>query len=85
MTASNFRLELLFKQPGVSYNVCGLFNKHRQRIQKFREAGNLKLLYRNKLNKICFAHDRTYSDSKNLPRRTISQKILKDGAYGWNC
>ena len=46
-----------------------------------RETGNLKHLYRNKLDKACLAHDSAYSDSKDLAKRTISDKILKDKAY----
>ena len=57
------------------------FTKHRERIQKFRETGNLKHLYRNELDKACFAHDAAYSDSKGLAKRTISDKILKDRAH----
>ena len=55
--------------------------KHRDRIQKFRETRNLKHLYRNKLDKACFAHDAAYSNSKNLAKRTILDKILKDRPY----
>ena len=36
---------------------------------------------RNKLGKACFAHDAAYSDSKDLVKITISDKILKDRAY----
>ena len=59
----------------------GPFTKHRERIQKFRETGNLKHLDRNELDKACFAHDAAYSDSKGLAKRTISDKILKDRAH----
>ena len=52
-----------------------------ERIQKFRETGNLKHLYRNELDKACFAHDVAYYDSKDLAKRTIPDKILKDRAY----
>ena len=57
------------------------FNKHRERTQKFREAGNLKHLCRNESDEACFAHDASYSDSKDLARGTASDKILKDRAY----
>ena len=50
-------------------------------LQKFLEIGNLKHLYRNELDKACFAHDAAYSDSKDLPKKTISEKILKNRAY----
>ena len=81
LTRDKFIPELHLKQPGFTYSVCGPFTKHRERIQKFRETGNLKHLYRNELDKACFAHDAAYSDSKDLAKRTISDKILKDRAY----
>ena len=68
------------KQRGFTYSACGSFTKHRARIQKFRETGNLKHLYRNELGKACFALDAAYSDSKDLAKRTISNKILEDRA-----
>ena len=47
-----------------------------------KETGNLKHLYRNELDKACFAHDAAHSDSKDLAKRTIRDKILKDRADG---
>ena len=81
LTGDKFMPELHLKQPGFTYSACGPFTKHRERIQKFRETGNLKHLYRNELDKACFAHDAAYSDSKDLAKRTISDKILKDRDY----
>ena len=69
------------KQPGFDYSACGSFTKHREIIQKFTEIGSLKHLHRNELDKTWFAHDATYSDSKDLAKRTISDKILRDRAY----
>ena len=45
-------LELHLKQPGFTYHACGPFTKHYKEIQKFRETGNLKDLYRNELDKV---------------------------------
>ena len=39
------------------------------------EAGNLKHLYRNELDKARFAHDAAYSDSKDVAKKSISDKI----------
>ena len=78
MTGDKFMPELHLKQPGFTYSVCEPFTKHSERIQKFRETGNLKHLYRNELHKACVSHDAAYSDSKDLAKRTISDKILKD-------
>ena len=77
--------ELNLKQPLIVL-VDHLLNilKDRERIQKFRETGNLKhiYIYRIILDKACFAHYAAYSDSKaKRTKRTISEKILKDRAY----
>ena len=49
-----FMRELHLKQPGFTFIAGGLFTKHCESIQKFRETGNLKHLYRNELDKPCF-------------------------------
>ena len=38
-------------------------------------------MYRNEIDKTCFAHDAAYSDNKDLVKRTTSDKIFKDRAY----
>ena len=58
--------ELHLKQLGFTYNCSGPFTKHRERIQKFRETGNLTHLYRNELDKFFFVHNTAYSDNKEL-------------------
>ena len=50
-------------------------------LKNFGDIGNLKHLQRNELEKVPFAHDGAYSDSKELAKRTISDKILKVRAY----
>ena len=73
--------EYHLKQPGFNYSDCGPFTKHRERIQKFREAGNLIHLHRNKLDKVCFDHDAAYSDSIDSTERIVSDKTLKYRPY----
>ena len=73
--------ELHLKEPGFTKSACRQFTKHRERIQKFRETVNLKHLYRNELDKAFFPRDAAYFDSKDLAKRTILDKILKDRAY----
>ena len=72
LTGDKFMPESHLKQPGFTYSACGPFIKHRERSQTFRETSNLKDLYRNELDKACFAHDAAYSDSKDLAKITIS-------------
>ena len=81
LSGDKFMPELHLKQPGFTYSACGPFTKHRERIQKFRETGNLKHLYRNELDKACFVHDAAYSESKDLAKRPVSDKILKGRTY----
>ena len=50
ITGDKLMPKLHFKQQGFTCNACGPFSKHCERIQKFREAGNLKHLYRNELD-----------------------------------
>ena len=81
LTGDKFMPEFHLQQPGFTYSACGPFTKHCERIEKFRETGNLKHLYRNEWDKACFTHDVACSDSKDLTKRTISDKILRDRAY----
>ena len=78
LTGHKFVLKLHLKEPGFTYSACGPFTKRCERIQKFREIGNLKHLYRNELDQVCFAHDVAYSERKHLPKRTILDNILED-------
>ena len=51
--------------------------KHHERIQKFREKGNLKHIYKNELK--IFFHDAACSDSKDLAKRTVN--LIKLNLY----
>ena len=46
LTGDKFMPELHLKRQGSIYSACGPFTENRERIQKFRETGNLKHLYR---------------------------------------
>ena len=74
LEADVFTPELHLRQPEIPYSACGPLTKHHERIQKFREASNLKHIYKNKLDKSCFAHDSAYSDSKDLAKRKTFEK-----------
>ena len=75
MTGDKFILELHLEQPGFNDRPCRPVTKQCERIQKFRETGSLKHLYRNELEKSCFAHDAGYSGSIDLAKKTISDMI----------
>ena len=80
LAGDKFIPEWHLRQPGFTYSACRLFNKHHEKIQKFREQGDLNHIYKNLLNKPYFPHDAAYSDSEDLVKRTISDKILKNRA-----
>ena len=73
--------ELRLRQPQFTCSACGPFTRHKQRIQKFKETGDTKYIYKNKLDKACFAHDAVYSDSKNLTNTTAADTFLKDKVF----
>ena len=45
------------------------------------QTGNTIFIYTNELDKACFQHDMAYAKSKDLPKRTNSDKVLKDKAF----
>ena len=45
------------------------------------ETGNTNFIYRNELDEACFQHDMTYGKTKDLAKRTQSDKVLKDKAF----
>ena len=73
--------EMHLRQPQFTYSACGPFTKYKQRIQKFKETGDTNYIYKNELDKDCFAHDVAYSNSKDLTKRTVVDKILKNKAF----
>ena len=73
--------EIHLRQPQFIYSACGPFTKQKQRIQKFRETGDTNYIYKNELDKACFAHDAAYSDSKDLTKRTAADKVFKNKAF----
>ena len=81
LAGDKFMPEMRLKQPGFTYSACGSFTKYKERIQKFKETGDVRYIYRNELDKACFQHDATYTDNKDLLNRTKADKILGDKAY----
>ena len=50
-------------------------------LKMFKETGDTNYIYKNELDKACFTHDAAYSDSKDLTKRTVADKILKNRAF----
>ena len=81
LAGDKFVPEIHLRQPQFTYSACGPVIKHEQIIQRFKETGDTNYLYKNELDKACFVHDATYSDSKDLTKRTVADKILKNKAF----
>ena len=81
LAGDKFMPEMHLRQPQFTYSACGPFTNHKQRIQKFKETGDANYIFKNELDKACFAHDAAYSDNKDLTKRTVADKILRNRAF----
>ena len=81
LAGDKFMPEMHLKQPRFTYSACGPFTKKKERIQKFKEAGDTNYIYKNELNQACFQHNKAYGDFKDLARKTASYKVLRDKAF----
>ena len=73
--------EIHLKQSGFTYSACGAFTKSKERIKKIMQTGNTDFIYKNELDKAFFQHDMAYGKSKDLGKRTQSDKVLRDKAF----
>ena len=81
VVGDKFMPEMHLKQPGFTYSACGPFTKNKERIEKFMQTGNTDFIYKNELDKACFQHDMAYGKSKDLTKRTQSDKVLREKAF----
>ena len=65
--------EIHLKQPGFTYSTCSPFTRNKVRFDKFIQTGKTAFIYRNKL-------DKAYGKSKDLTKRTQSDKVLREKA-----
>ena len=78
LAGDKFMPEIHLRQPQFTYSACGPFTKHETQTG---ETGDTNYIYKNELDKACFVHDAAYSDSKDLTKRTVVDKILKNKAF----
>ena len=81
LVGDKFMPEMHLRQPGFTYSACGPFTKNKERIKKYMTTGNTDFIYKNELDKACFQHDMAYGKSKDLVKRTQSDKVLRDKAF----
>ena len=58
-----------------TYSTCGLFTRHKDRINKFIQTGDTNYIYKNELYKACFAHDAADSDFKDIEIEQLQKKF----------
>ena len=81
LAGDKFMPEMHLKLLGFIYSACGPLTKNKERIGKFMQTGNTDFIYKNDLDKACFQHDMAYGKSKDLAKRTQSDKVLRDKAF----
>ena len=70
-----------WRKPGFTFSACRPFTKNKEKMQKFKEPGDSKYIYQNKLDEAYFQHDIAYEDFKNLLKKTASDKVLRDKIF----
>ena len=81
IAGDKFMSEMHLRQPGFTYSACGPFTKTKERIEKFMQSGNTVFVYKYELYKACFRDDLAFGKSKDLVKRTQSDKVLRDKAF----
>ena len=56
LAGDKFTPQMHLKQPKFTCSTCGPFTKNKEKIQKFKEIGDTRYLYKNVLDKACFQH-----------------------------
>ena len=81
LAGDKFMPEMHLRQPGFTYSACGPFNKNKERIQKFKQTGNSRYIYKNELDKACFQDGMAYGDFKDLGKRIAANNVLKNKEF----
>ena len=72
--------EIHLRQPGFTYSACRPLRKNKE-TQKFKETGDSRYIYQNKVDIACCQHDMVYPDFTYLSKRKASDKVLYDKAF----
>ena len=81
LSANKFILEIHLKKPRFTYSACGPLTANKEKTEKFMQTGNADFIYKNDPDKACFKYDMAYGKSKDLAKRTQSDKVLRDKAF----
>ena len=69
LAGDKFMREMHLRQPGFTYSAFEPFTKNKQRIQKIKETGDSRYIYRNELDK------EIYGDFKDLKKEHLLIKF----------
>ena len=73
-----FELHLMDPLVG-KYSACGPGTKHKERIKKYLQTGDVTNLFVNKLDAACFDHDKGYAAVRDVAgRKPYDQKLIED-------
>ena len=80
LAGDKFIPEVYLRKPGFIYSACGTFTKSKEGMYIFKETGDSRYIHQNILDKACFQHDMAYEGFKDLPKKTASDKVLRNKA-----
>ena len=75
LPGDTFMPEIHLTQPEFTYSACGPFTRSKKRIQKFKQTGDSRYIYRNELDKAGFQRDMAYGDFKDLKKEQLLIKF----------
>ena len=71
LAGDKFMPEMHLRQPGFTYGACGPSTKSKERMQKFKQTGDSRYIYKNELDKACFQHDMAYRGFKDSKKEQL--------------
>ena len=74
LAEDKFIPKIRLRQQEFTYIACVSFTKNKETVDS-------RYIYQSELDKHCFQYDMVYRGFKDLPRRTASDKILRDKAF----
>ena len=89
LAGDKFMPEMHLKKPTAlsklefTYSASEPFTKNKERFPKIKKkiTEETKYIYKNEVDIACFQHDMTYGDFKDLAKRIVSDKVLRDEAF----
>ena len=57
LAGDKFIPEMFLKQLGFTYSACGPLTRNKGRIEKFKETGDSRYIYKDEIDEASFQHD----------------------------